>query len=148
MKKKTKQMISWCVPIFAAACGLVAFFMIFAEAVTYTGLILGDSFTGIQVALGYTVNDIQLFKASAGIIIGYLFPLLAACVAIIGKGKKILALLSAAMMLAGGVLVLCTLSLLDGGYVGTPALAAGSIVSGVFAIIGSVAECGSVLLKA
>ena len=143
MKKKVKNNLSWGTTVFATIAGVVAFFLIFADAVHYTGLIFGSSFTGLQVALGYTVNDITVFNASAGIILGYVLPLVGACVALIGKGNKVLTLLASAMLLTGGVLLLCATSLLNGGSVGVPSLAAGPIAAGVIAILGGVTECSS-----
>ena len=148
MKKKSKNLLSWGLKILAAACGVAAFFVIFADAVNYSALIFGDSFTGLQVALGYTVNDIAVFKASAGIILAYLFPLVGACLLIIGESFKPAVVLAAAMMVTGGVLALCALSLLNGTYVGEPSLAAGAISSGILSIVGGLAACGSILIKA
>lgn len=147
MKKKSKSFLSWCLTIFAAACGVAAFFVVFADAVNYQGLILGSTFTGLQVALGYTVNNVTLFEASVGIIFAYLLPLIAACVLIIGKGNRILPLVAAVMMIAGGVLALCTLRLLNGGSVGAPSLAAGSIASGVLSLVGGLVACGTSVIK-
>ena len=147
MSIKKKSLVSWGVTIFAALCGVAAFFTIFAEAVTFEGLIFGESFSGLQVALGYSVNDIVIFKASAGIVLAYLLPLLGACALIIGKGNRIVCGISALMMLAGGILALCTLQLLQGGFIGVPSLAAGAISSGVLAIVGGVSACASAFIK-
>lgn len=148
MKKKISTYLSWGVPVFAAMCAVAAFFMIFAEAVRFELPILGAStFSGLQVALGYTVNSVPIFEASAGIILAFLLPLVGACVAIIGKGNKIVSVLAAAMMLTGGILAFCTISLLNGTWIGAPCLAVGPIVSGVLSVVGALAECGSVFLK-
>ena len=148
MKKKSKSILSWGLTVFAALCGVAAFFVIFADAVQYRMPILGSSaFTGLQVALGYTVNDVALFGASAGVILAYLFPLVAACVLIIGKGNKILPLLASALMITGGVLALCTLSLLNGSFLGTPTLAAGAVASGVLSLTGGLVACASAVVK-
>ena len=147
MKKKTKTLLSWGLTLFAAACGVAAFFVVFADAVNYQGLILGSTFTGLQIGLGYTVNNVVVFEASAGVILAYLLPLLAACVLIIGKGNRILALVASAMMITGGVLAFCTLNLLNGTSVGVPALAAGSIASGVLSLVGGITACGTTAVK-
>ena len=147
MNKKLKNNLSWGTTVFATVCGVVAFFLIFARAVNYTGLIFGSSFTGLQVALGYTVNDVPVFKASAGIILGYLFPLIGACVALIGKGNKIVTFLASGLLLTGGVLLFCMTSLLNGSAVGAPSLAAGPIAAGVVAILGGVTECAGTFLS-
>ena len=147
MKKKTKTLLSWGLTLFAAACGVAAFFVVFADAVNYQGLILGSTFTGLQIGLGYTVNNVVVFEASAGVILAYLLPLLAACVLIIGKGNRILALVASALMITGGVLAFCTLNLLNGTSVGVPALAAGSIASGVLSLVGGITACGTTAVK-
>ncbi|MBQ7712888.1 MAG: hypothetical protein IJT69_03620 [Clostridia bacterium] len=147
MKKKTKTMLSWGLTILAAACGVAAFFVVFADAVSYQGLILGSTFTGLQIGLGYTVNNVVVFEASAGVILAYLLPLLAACVLIIGKGNRILALVASALMITGGVLAFCTLNLLNGTSVGVPALAAGSVASGVLSLVGGITACGTTAVK-
>ena len=147
MKKKTKTLLSWGLTILAAACGVAAFFVVFADAVSYQGLILGSTFTGLQIGLGYTVNNVVVFEASAGVILAYLLPLLAACVLIIGKGNRILALVASALMITGGVLALCTLNLLNGTSVGVPALAAGSVASGVLSVAGGLVAAGSSVIK-
>jgi len=148
MKKVLKNIVSWSVTAFAALCGMAAFFVIFADAVEYSVLgMVAESFTGLQVALGATVNNIAVFKASAGIILAYLFPLVAACVLIIGKGFKVASILAAAMLLTGGILAFCTVSLLNGTYFGDPSLGAGAISSGVLSVVGGVVACGSMFIK-
>ena len=149
MKKAQKNKLSWIVTVFAALCGLAAFFVIFADAVQYSVLgLVESSFSGLQVALGATVNNVQVFEASAGVILAYLFPLVAACTLIIGKGFKIATFLAAAMLVTGGVLAFCMISLLNGTFIGDPSLAVGAILSGVFSVVGGVAACGSALIKA
>ena len=148
MKKVSKNILSWGVTAFATLCGLAAFFVVFADAVGYSLLdVETGAFSGLQVALGATVNNVQFFEASVGIILAYLFPLIAACALIIGKGFKIVTYLAAAMMLTGGVLAFCIVSLLNGTYIGDPSLAAGAIASGVLSVAGGVIACGSTFLK-
>ena len=65
MKKKNNQLLSWCATIFAAACGVVAFCMIFVVSIK-TPLYIKESFTGLQVALGCSLNDHTIFNASDG----------------------------------------------------------------------------------
>ena len=88
MKQKIKTMMPWILTLASAAMGIVAFFLIFAPSVKYDFLILGNNtFTGINVTLGYTINKTTtVFHASAGMIFAYLLPLLGACVAVVGKG--------------------------------------------------------------
>lgn len=148
MKIKTSQLLSWGVTVFAALCGLTAFCMIFVVAIK-TSYFLQDSFTGLQVALGASINNHVVFKASAGIILGFVFPLIAACTAVIGKGYKIPTIAAAAFMVTGGALALSTVNLLNPAvylYV-TPTLAAGPIAAGVLSLVGGVTLCGSLFLK-
>ena len=150
MKKPSKNIIVWATTVFAALCGVIAFFVVFAEAVHCESILFGDSFTGLQVGLGYSVEDgfssITIFKASAGIILAYLFPLVAACILIVGKGNSIAGAIGAAMMITGGILAFCIVQLLNGSYLGEPSLGAGAITSGVFSIVGGLAACGSTCL--
>ena len=149
MKKKNNKLLSWATTIFAAACGLVAFCMIFVVSIK-TPYFLKESFTGLQVALGCSINDHVIYKASAGIILAYLFPLLGACASIIGKGNKIVVLISGALLVTGGALALSTVSLLNPTSYYTlagPTLAAGPIASGVLSLVGGVTLFGSAFLK-
>ena len=147
MEKKKTIILSWGVTVFAALCGLVAFCMIFIRSVI-TPFRLQESFTGLQVALGYSINNQPVFTASAGILLAYLFPLIGACVSVIGKGFKIPTLVAAAMMITGGALAFSTVQLLRNAiYIGTPSLAAGPIVAGIFALLGGLTLTGSIFLK-
>ena len=152
MKKKQKLILSWGMTVFAAACGVAAFFTVFADAITYSYNILGNlSYTGLQVALGYSLKsgalELAVFNASAGIILAYLLPMIGACGLIIGKDKKIVMVLSSALMVAGGVLCFLLVQFLSGPNVGTPLLAAGPIAAGVLAAFGGVCGCASAFLK-
>ncbi len=148
--KKKKQLLSWCATVFAAICGVVAFCMIFVMSIK-TPWYVKESFTGLQVALGCSLNDHTIFNASAGLILAYLFPLVAACCAVIGKGNQIVCLIAGAMMVTGGALALSTLSILNPtAYFITlsdPTLAAGPIASGVLSLVGGVTLFASAFLK-
>ena len=106
MKKKNAKLLSWATTIFAAACGIVAFCMIFVISIKTPGYLAKESFTGLQVALGCSINDHTIFNASAGLILAYLFPLVGACASVIGKGNKIVTLISGALLVTGGALAL------------------------------------------
>ncbi|MBO4478976.1 MAG: hypothetical protein IK037_04260 [Clostridia bacterium] len=151
MKKKNAKLLSWATTIFAAACGIVAFCMIFVISIKTPGYLAKESFTGLQVALGCSINDHTIFNASAGLILAYLFPLVGACASVIGKGNKIVTLISGALLVTGGALALSTLSLLNPTVyfftLSDPTLAAGPIASGVLALVGGVTLFGSVFLK-
>ena len=150
MKKKNNQLLSWCATIFAAVCGVVAFCMIFVVSIK-TPWYVKESFTGLQVARGCSLNEHTIFNASAGLILAYLFPLVAACCAVIGKGNQIVCLIAGAMMVTGGALALSTLSILNPTVyfvtLSDPTLAAGPIASGVLSLVGGVTLFASAFLK-
>ena len=132
---------------FAAVCGIVAFVLVNAVAIHTPYFLNKPTFTGLQIALGYTINEYAVFKPAAGIILAYVFPLAAACLAVFGKGKLVLTLLAGAMMITGGALAFSTVHLLNSEAVRTATLGAGSIASGVLAIIGGVTAIGSSFIK-
>ena len=77
----------------------------------------------------------------------FVFPILAACVAIVGKGNKIAAVAAGALMVTGGALSLSTLNLLNQPvYIGACELAAGPIVAGIFSLIGGVTLLASLVV--
>lgn len=137
MKKQYKEYFSWGITILATVLGVIAFFMIFVDAIKFDGNLVQGSYSGLQVALGYKLNTISIFEASAGIVLAFGFPLLGGCVALIGKGNIIVTCLAAAMMLTGGVLAFCIVQLLNCNAVGHPSLAAGPIASGILSILGA-----------
>ena len=146
--KNGSALLSWAVAIFASLCGASAFFLIFAPAVLYEPPLWGrETYSGLQVAFGYAASGIRVFRGSAGVALAFIFPLAAASCAVIGKGNKIVAIVSAALFVAGGVLAFCLPNLLVGAYVGTPALGVGGALCGVLSVAGGVTECASLLLK-
>lgn len=144
-KSKKKKNASWILPIFAAICGIVAFFLIFAEAIKFE-FIGTKPFTGLQIAFGYKLNNIEVFEFNIGIFLGYLFPLLGAAIAVIGKGKKIASVLASALMLVGGILVFCTIPLL-GKETDVISLMPASICSGILSILGACTEGLTIVKK-
>ena len=147
MNKKKMQYVSWGTTVFGALCGLVAFFMIFVTAIKEP-LLFDGKFTGLQVALGYSVDEYPVFSPSAGIILAFLFPLLGASVAVIGKGYKVVTLIAAATMIVGGALAFACVSLLNTDIpLGSVSLGAGPIASGVLSLLGSCTLIGSIFVK-
>ena len=151
MNKKIMPMISWGATILSALCGLVAFAMIFVTAintVTPPYSILQNDYSGLQVALGCsTTSGHTIFNASAGIILAFAFPLIGACVAVIGKGYKIVTGVAALLLVTGGALALSVVSLLNPAITFPDAtLGAGPIAAGVLSIFGGAALCVSVIL--
>ena len=133
--------LSWAVTIFAAVCGVAAFFMIFAYSIRFAGPLLGKSaYTGIQTAFGYSVSGIALFKGSVGIALAFILPAVAAVTSVLGKESKILSIASAVLFLASGILAFCIPNLLCGNYVGSPTLAAGGTACGILSIAGGITD--------
>lgn len=152
MKRKTLQILSWGTTIFAALCGLVAFAMIFITAIDTNAAsysLLQSDYSGLQVALGCsTSSGYPIFNASAGLILAFAFPLLAACAAVMGKGFKVVMGIAAAAMVTGGALALSGVSLLAPAIELTSAnLGAGLIASGVLSLLGGAALCASVCVE-
>ena len=150
MNKKTQEIITWGSTIFAALCGLVAFAMIFITAINaavppYS--ILQSDYTGLQVALGCsTSGGYQIFNASAGLILAFIFPMIGACTAVIGKGFKVVTGVAAALMITGGALALAATSLVKPAVTFPEiSLAAGPIVAGALSIVGGLILVGSVV---
>ena len=141
MRDKIKRYLPWGLTICAAAFGVAAFFLIFANAVKYDVAALGeDSFRGYFTALGYTKGGIELLLPSAGLIIAYLFPLLGACTAVIGKDSLIARLIASALLITGGALLLSAAHLVECTFGGTASLSVGTILGGIFALLGGAAE--------
>ena len=148
MKQKLKTLMPWILTLASAAMGIVAFFLIFAPSVKYDFLILGNNtFTGINVTLGYTINKTTtVFQASAGMIFAFLLPLLGACVAVVGKDSFIARIVATAMFLTGGALSFAATALVKPAFLGNASLALGSIFSGVIALLGGIAEGATCVL--
>lgn len=142
-----KLLKNWILPIFAAVCGTVAFFLIFAKAASLTPFLITNSYSGLRVAFGYTVNNVVLFTFNVGIALGFVLPLFAACVIIIGNGNKVAAGVAAALFLAGAVLVFCTVPLLNFSAAANAKIAIGAILSGVFSLLGMLACTSLIVLK-
>lgn len=135
-----------------AVCGLTAFFLIFANAVVFTEIAnVKHFFTGVQAALGYSLNGKEMIGSSAGIILAYVFPLFGACIMIFDsmmeKNRKIVFALVSALMVTGGILALCAVKLLNGSYFGEPSLAGGAIASGICSLVGGASACAAIFLK-
>ncbi|MBO7390406.1 MAG: hypothetical protein J6U39_03070 [Clostridia bacterium] len=152
MNKKKTELLSWGATILAAVCGLVAFAMIFAAAIntkTPPYSILQESYTGIQTALGCsTASGYTVFNASACVILAFALPLIALCVAVMGKGFKIASAVAAAIFIAGAALALTVTSTVRPA-VNFPeiSLAAGPIVSAVFSLLGALSSIGGIVLE-
>lgn len=113
MTKYKSLIINWALPVFAALCGLVAFCMVFIDAigtVSKATATVGDSYTGLVVSLGLietigTVNR-TLFSFNILSLLAYVLPLVGAVVIIIGKDCRLANIVAAAALVVGGVLLL------------------------------------------
>jgi len=143
MKDSIKSLMPWILMVFSALMGMVAFFLIFAPSVVYDVVVFGENtFKGLNVTLGYTVNRTNIiFYASAGMILAYVLPLLAAAVAVVGREKLITRIISTALFFTGGALSFAATALVNPGFNGTATLGLGSIFSGITAMLGGIAEC-------
>lgn len=150
MNRKKMEILSWGATIFAAVCGLIAFAMIFVAAIsTKATPIWQDSYTGVQVALGCsTASGYTVFNASAAVVFAYALPLIALCVAVLGKGFKIVSGIAAAIYAAGAALAL-TVNLTVRPAINFPeiSLAVGPIVSAVFSLLGVLALVAGIVLE-
>lgn len=151
MNKKIIPFLSWGTTIFSALCGLVAFAMIFVTAIvadTPPYSVLQSEYSGLQVALGCsTTVGYAIFNPSAGIILAFAFPLLGLCVAVMGKGYKIVTAIAAALFVTGGALAFSAVSLLNPAIpFPEVSLGAGAIASGVLSLVGALGLCASVVI--
>ena len=138
-----------------ALLALVAFFMMFAPAATRE--LLGKSYTlsGTDVAFGYEDSGVKLLGASANIATYILLLAGIACavLALLGKGGKIVRIVSAACFVVAGVFFFCSIAFasfypnLDSGKIKDGlveelkkqlSLGAGSIVGGILSILAAV----------
>ncbi|GEM_PF-3111767 len=139
MKEKIKNILPWACTIAGAAFGIAAFFFIFAPSVRAN--VLGETlFKGLNTALGYTKSNIKVLSASAGMILAYLLPLLGAATAVIGKDSLIARIVSTALFLVSGALSFSAAALTRANFTTEITIAFGSVLSGVFSMLGGVAE--------
>lgn len=153
MEKKQKTLLSLGAMGLAALCGLVAFFLIFAHALEYTFFTSCKQATGLQAALGYKIDSIVVFRASPGLILAYVFPLVATFSIGVGsafskKVKKYTTLLATLLLLVGGILAFCAPSLASANStLLSVKIAGGAIASGIVSIIGAIAATTTFFLK-
>ena len=158
MAKKKKVMMF--VPgAIACVLGIAAFCMMFLDAVTYTGKLLGStaSVKGMLVAFGGKTEDglfslvtsVKNFEFKFNIMttLGFGLPLIGGVLALIFKNGLITKIVTTACFVVGAVFLFSTVgfmsisldenvkTVIDGVY--TAKLAAGPIVGGVLAIIGA-----------
>ena len=168
MKKNLGKIIT-CVSIVLA---LVAFFMMFAPAAVAEAMGKTKSYTGADLAFGYTFkSDVaghtvktKIFAASANILTYILIVIGIACAAVslFGKGGKILPVIAVVSLVAAGVLYFCVIQLcapytgelkgdLKDEYIKNAKeqlkLGAGAIVGGILSILAGAAALVPVFVK-
>lgn len=155
-KKKMKFIIPGAI---ALVLGVVAFCMMFVNAVTYTGKFIGStaSVKGMLVAFGgkaedglfslvTNVKDFE-FKFNIMTTLGFALPLIGGVLALISKNGLIMKIVTTACFVVGAVFLFSTVgfmsisldknlkSLIDTAY--TAKLAAGPIVAGILSVLGA-----------
>lgn len=160
MKKFGLGKILACV---AAVLGLVAFFMMFAPAAKYEVLKQTETYSGANLAFGYTAKvagsgTAQVWKFSfmnfltyVLVIVGIVFAVLS----LLGKLGKISAIVAAVCFLVAGIFYFCAIpfsvSAIENAELAKKAkeglsLGAGAIVGGIFAIISALASCATLFV--
>lgn len=163
MKKFGLGKILACV---AAVLGLVAFFMMFAPSATYEVLKGTNSYSGAQLAFGYTAKvesgigttsnailkfSFMNFLTYLLVIVGIVFAVLT----FLGKLGKISPIVAAACFLIAGIFFFCAVPFcvpavenanLASKFKETLSLGAGAIVGGIFAIISAIASCATLFV--
>ncbi len=154
MKLTIKNILVWCAGLLA----IVAFFMMFANAIKYDNGIAGIAYrSGTDVLFGCKEGLIQ-YEGAVGSFIGYLLVLIGGICAVVisfimkdEKMAKIITLAAAALILVGAILVFCEKAMFYGANnVEAPSnasLAAGPVVAGIMAIISAGALAVSQLVK-
>lgn len=166
-KKQNKEMRLY-LSIGCLVLGLVATCMMFLEAVNFKGLLSTSSYTGLQVAFGYSEttkilgSDVVTKHLNMNFLglLGFLLPVVGGALAVVfGKSKGLLqCILPATLMIVGGVLLFLMpsyfisgiaseeiKSLLEGAEV-VVNLGTGPIIGGVCAIIGGLASALKIAL--
>ena len=148
-----------------ALLALAAIFMLFAPAATMEGL-LGktESLSGTDVTFGYEQSGVKILGVSANIVTYILLVAGIACavLALLGKGGKIVSIVSAACFVVAGVFFFCSIAFasfypeMDGGAAKDKlvealkeklSLGVGSIIGGILSILAAVAAAAPLFLK-
>lgn len=165
MKKFGLGKILACV---AAVFGLVAVFMMFAPGATYKVLNGTDSYSGAQLAFGYTAKadagilgtaSTEVFKFSFMNFLTYLLALVGivfVVLAFFGKLGKISPVVAAVCFLVAGIFFFCVIPFCSPAAKNADvvkatkdalSLGAGAIVGGVFSIIAALASCATLFVN-
>ncbi len=169
-KKKRKPQLGLILSLVAIVLGIVAVFMLLAPAAVAETLGQKTSYSGANLAFGYTYNtdailgavEVKVFNASANILtyilvlVGIIFALLA----LLGKLGKIAPFIAFVAFLLAGIFFFCTVAFcspytsLTGDAKADEvkqakealSLGAGAIAGGVMSILAAVSAVGSALL--
>ena len=134
--------------------GILAFCMMFLDAVTYTGKAFGSefSFTGSQLAFGDKLEEgaveVETLKFNIMTLLGFALPLIGGVLALLFKNGLITKIVTTACFVVGAVFLFSTTGftaisltqdvkdLITLAY--DEKLAVGPILGGIFAILGAV----------
>lgn len=152
-KKNLKMFIPGAI---ACVFGIAAFCMIFVDAVSYVGKVMGSefSFTGLQLAFGAEIEPISGVTLDAldfniMTTLAFLLPVIGGILSLITKNGLIMKIITTACFVVGAVFLFSTTGFTAISLGGNDAkdaitllfdekLAAGPIVAGVLAILGAV----------
>lgn len=159
MKKKTKKLLPLIVSGVALLFGIVAFCLMFADAVK----VVGVTYTGNQIAFGLTtkslfLGDMQILGFNFLAFLAYLLPLIGGVLGLVFSKSKLFSIISAALFAVGAVLIfmigtIFPISIQDETISNAIAnhakieLLAATIVAGILAIIGALTSAGKLALK-
>ncbi len=160
MNKKTKKLLFICCEVVLA---VAAFVMLFLPAIGIKDT--DTTYTGMNVTFGYSVGSlvkVEYFGFSFMNLLTYIFVIAAAVLAVLKlfmKDTKVLTLVISALLIVAGVFFFLTVSFsspnagltslaksLGGNLKDGLTLAIGSILGGVFAILGGVVACADFFL--
>lgn len=135
----------------ALVLGIVAFCMMFASAVKYSANVgntkLGSySYTGAQLAFGYSENSVTILSFNTMMFLAFLLPLAGGVVGLLSGKSFILKIVATACFVVGAVFLFSTTAYATLGLSDTfefakqanISLCAGPIVAGIVSILGAV----------
>ena len=164
MKKNSGKNLGKILTCAGVLLALVAFFMMFAPAVTRKILSKTVNISGTDLAFGYSENGVKLLGASANIVTYILLLAGIACavLAVLGKGGNIARIVSVACFVVAGIFFFCSIAFasfypeMESGKIKDGlveelkkalSLGAGSIVGGILSILAGAVVAVPVFLK-
>lgn len=158
MKKKTKKLMPLIVSGVALLFGIVAFCLMFADALK----VVGVTYTGSQIAFGYSekilVESVQMLGFNFLAFLAYLLPVIGGVLGLVFSKSKLFSIISAALFAVGAVLIFMMGTLFPIGIQNETIsnaianhakieLLAATIVAGILAILGALTSAGKLALK-